>query len=265
MISPIRVGDPADERIAAYRNIRDRDLRRRDDLVVAEGKVVLDALLGSTDFEPVSVLVLEGRLDGCRTILEKARADLPVFVVSRPVIDTVAGFPIHRGLLALARRRHAPDAATLLRGARLAVIACGLANHDNTGALLRNASAFGADAVLFDETSCDPLYRKSIRVSAGAAFSLPHRRGGRATELVDAAELAGLRPLALTPRANASLREMATEAPTALLVGAEGPGLPPAILDRVPTASIPMREGHDSLNVGVASAIALYELAAARR
>lgn len=260
----VPIGDPGDERIAAYRDVRERDLRRRDDLVVAEGKVVLAALLASRDFEAVSALILRERLDGCRAILSDAPEDLPVYVADRPVMDAIAGFPIHRGVLALARRRTPPDPAGLLAGADVAVVGCNIANHDNAGAILRNASAFGASCVLFDETSCDPLYRKAIRVSAGAAFSVPHARGGTIVELIDAAVEAGLRPLSLSPSGGRSLRDAVDAAPTALLLGTEGEGLPRPVLDRTLTARIPMRAGHDSVNVAVASAIALYELAEVR-
>ena len=256
----IHVEDPSDDRLAPFRDIRERDLRRRDGLLVAEGTVVLRALLGSEDFEPIAALVLDARLDGCRPILDRAPSDLPVYVVPRPVIDTVAGFPMHRGVLAVARRRRPSEPAVLLQRPGPAVIACGIANHDNAGAILRNASAFGAACVLFDETSCDPLYRKAIRVSAGAAFAVPHHRGGRIGELVEAATSAGFRPLALSPRGSRTIRASRNDGPTALVLGTEGEGLPRAILDRLETARIPMRPDHDSLNVAVASAIALYEL-----
>ena len=256
------IDDPLDPRIEGFRDIRERDLRGRHGLFVAEGTVVLDALLRSTDFAPVSLLVLQNRLEGIRPLLERLSEGVPVHVASRPVIDAIAGFAMHRGVLALARRTNEPAPGDLLSGApRRVVLGIGLANHDNVGAILRCAAAFGAAPVLFDETCADPLYRKAIRTSAGAAFSVPHMRGGTADALLDALEERGIAPLALSPRGSSDIRDCPRERAIALVVGAEGPGLPGAVLTRVETARIAMAPGHDSLNVAVATAVALHALA----
>ena len=118
--------------------------------------------------------------------------------------------------------------------------------------------------MIFDETSVDPLYRKSIRVSTGAALTLPHCRSGEGSDLVAMAQAGGYQPVALSPRAAMPVSDIDASRRIALVVGAEGPGLPDAILDRVTTASIPMAEGHDSLNVGVSAAVALYALGGAK-
>ena len=107
----------------------------------------------------------------------QAPAGTPVYVASRAVIDAVAGFPMHRGVLAIGRRREEDTLRhACLRpcpARALVVVLVGISNHDNIGAIFRNAAAFGADAVLLDETCCDPLYRKAIRVSVGAALKIP--------------------------------------------------------------------------------------------
>jgi hypothetical protein len=85
-------------------------------------------------------------------------------------MDAIAGFHIHRGILAVGRRAADPPAADLLKGLGERALVLGLfgiANHDNMGGLLRNAAAFGVDAVILDSDCCDPLYRKAIRVSVG--------------------------------------------------------------------------------------------------
>lgn len=257
------IDDPADPRIEAYRDIRERDLRGRHGLCVAEGTVVLASLLRSAWFEPVSALVLAGREPGVAHLLDALPPGAPAFVAERAVMDAVAGFPIHRGVLALARRRGEanPLAGLPLAGSpRRVLVGIGLANHDNVGGLLRCAAAFGAPC-LFDAGSADPLYRKAIRVSAGAAFTVPHAREGTASEVLDRVEAAGLTPLALSPRGAVDLREVDTSRPLALVVGAEGPGLPDAVLERCETARIAMAPGHDSLNVTVAAGIGLHALA----
>jgi tRNA G18 (ribose-2'-O)-methylase SpoU len=177
-------------------------------------------------------------------------------------MDGVAGFPIHRGILAVGRQGPKPTPMELLAGLperALVVGLIGLANHDNVGGVFRNAAAFGADAVLLDQTSCDPLYRKAIRVSVGASLTLPFARGGGAGALVGALQGAGFDVAALSPAGSTPLSEMKWRGRTALLFGAEGEGLPAEILSRVRTVSVPMAAGFDSLNVATTSGIALYE------
>ena len=128
--------------------------------------------------------------------------------------------------------------------------------------MLRAGAAFGVGAVLFDERSADPLYRKAIRTSAGAALRLPHRHGDASASLLDRVEDAGLQPLALSPNGEHDVRDIDPHQPLALVMGAEGPGLSTDVLKRCRTARIAMAEGHDSLNVATAAAIALHALSA---
>jgi tRNA G18 (ribose-2'-O)-methylase SpoU len=140
----------------------------------------------------------------------------------------------------------------------------GLSNHDNVGACFRNAAALGADAVLLDDASCDPLYRKSIRVSAGTALSLPVARSGDGASLIAALQSAGFASWALTPSGGEPLHRLAPPERLAIIVGAEGPGLPADLMDRMRRVSIPMAPGIDSLNVTAAGAIAQSHVFAAR-
>jgi tRNA G18 (ribose-2'-O)-methylase SpoU len=261
----IRIDDPDDPRLAPYRDIRERDMVGRQDRFIAEGKVVLNVLLAAARFEAESVLVLESRLAGIEPTLQQA--DLPVYVVPAAVMDGVAGFHMHRGILAVGRRRPPQSASALLAelpASALVVALVGIANHDNMGAIFRNAAAFGAGAVLLDKTCCDPLYRKSIRVSVGAALKVPFTFAGSAEEMIEALAGSGFSIIALSPRGQRSIRDVEPAGRTALLLGAEGEGLPDALMARLETTRIPMVEDFDSLNVATASAIALYELSAAR-
>jgi len=258
IVAPIRIDTAEDPRIAGFRAVRERDLRRRDDLFVAEGKVVVDVLLRARRFAPVAGLVLDRRLDSVRAGWP---AEVPLYVADQAVLDAIAGFHLHRGILALARRREAEPVDQLLAGLperALVAVAIGLSNHDNVGALLRNAAAFDADAVLLDATCSDPLYRKAIRVSVGAALQVPFAQGGSADELLASLDRAGFTTFALSPGAAATLAECPRPARLALLFGAEGPGLPPALLHRLPSVRIAMSSRFDSLNVAAAAAIALH-------
>ncbi len=262
-MQPIRIDDPDDPRVAAYRDVRERDLAGRQGRFVAEGKVVLNVLLAARRFEVESVLVLENRLAGLADTLRHAPRDLPLYVASSAVMDATAGFHIHRGILAIGRKRDPLPVEELLAtlpAKALVVALVGISNHDNMGAIFRNAAAFGAGAVLLDETSCDPLYRKAIRVSVGAVLKVPFAIGGSAQELGAALSRQNFEQIALSPGGAIDIRDVAPSDRMALFLGTEGEGLPEALLKRLKTARISMAEGFDSLNVAAASAIALHRL-----
>jgi tRNA G18 (ribose-2'-O)-methylase SpoU len=135
----------------------------------------------------------------------------------------------------------------------------GIANHDNMGGIFRNAAAFGADAVLLDADCCDPLYRKAIRVSVGGALVVSFARMRRGEDVLALLDRHGFTALALTPAGAADLKGVIPPARAAVLLGAEGPGLPANILSRASAVRIPMA-GFDSLNVATASGIVLHHL-----
>ncbi len=264
MAGTIRISDPHDPRIAAYRDIRERDLVGREGLFIAEGKVVLDTLLDATGFGLSSILLLENRLAGLTETLAKAPAAAPVYVAAPPVMDAIAGFHIHRGILAIGRRKTPPATQSLLADLpenALILALVGIANHDNIGAIFRNATAFGVDAVLLDPTCCDPLYRKAIRVSVGGVFRTPFAAYASVEAMLADLMQAEFDMIALSPRSAVVLRDIVPRRRAALFLGAEGGGLPSGLLARLRTARIPMAEGFDSLNVATAAAIALYHFA----
>jgi tRNA G18 (ribose-2'-O)-methylase SpoU len=260
---PIRIDDADDPRIAAYRDIRERDLKGRHGLFVAEGKVVLNVLFGARRFEADSVLLLENRLAGMAETLALAPPDMPVYVADAAVLDRIAGFHLHRGVLAIGRRRAEDGAESLLRSLpddALVVALVGISNHDNVGSIFRNAAAFGVDAVLLDRTCCDPLYRKAIRVSVGAALKVPFAIAADAEEMIAALAAQRFEQFALSPAGETDIRDVVPAGRVALFLGTEGEGLPPNILSRLKTVRIGMKPGFDSLNVAAASAVALHRL-----
>mgnify|MGYP001300065781 CR=1 FL=1 len=256
------IDDPGDPRLASYHDIRERNLAR-ENLFIAEGKVVLNVLFSARRFEAQSVLLLESRLAGMTETLAKAPETLPVFVVPPAVMDAVAGFNVHRGVLAAVGRRP-PESADRLVAAlpreALVLVLVGISNHDNVGSIFRNAAAFGVDAVLLDATSCDPLYRKAIRVSVGAALKVPFAVADDAGALIAALDAAGFRQFALSPGGRLDIRDLARPPRAALYLGTEGEGLPEDVMARMTTLRIPIAPGFDSLNVAAASAIALHRL-----
>lgn len=260
----LRIDDPADPRVAAYVSIRERDLAGRHGRFIAEGKVVLNQLFSARRFEPESVLVLENRLAGLAGTLKHAPEAMPVYAASQSVMDAIAGYHIHRGVLAVGLRRTAEPAEALvaiLPARALVVVLVGLSNHDNVGAIFRNAAAFGVDAVFLDQACCDPLYRKAIRVSVGAVLKVPFATAENAGLIIDLLASSGFEQFALSPAGAMDIRNVARPERLALYLGTEGEGLPDNLLSRLNTTRIAMAEGFDSLNVAAASAIALHHFA----
>jgi tRNA G18 (ribose-2'-O)-methylase SpoU len=153
----------------------------------------------------------------------------------------------------------------------------GVNDHENLGAIFRNAAAFGVSAVLMDPTSADPLYRRSVRVSVGHVLSVPFARLAPWPHALAQLRDVGILVAALAPQPSpmtglhpppcsiaslgAHLRRRTVTA-VAVLLGAEGAGLSPAALSSADvTVSIPMAPGVDSVNVATAAAIAFHELA----
>lgn len=259
----IPVSDPADPRLAPYLRVRERDLVGRRGEFIAEGEVVLRVLLGGgVRCRASSLLVAKNRLARIEPLLEGLEA--PVYVVGQAVMDTVVGFHIHRGLLAHGARPPDLGAQALLASLpRRAVVVglFGVSNHDNIGGVFRNAAAFGADAVLLDSACCDPLYRKAIRVSVGAALKVPFARLAPDEDALGLLERAGFAAVALSPGAAEPLARIARPDRVALLFGAEGPGLSEDVVARARPVGVAMAPGWDSLNVAAASAVVLHHFA----
>jgi tRNA G18 (ribose-2'-O)-methylase SpoU len=264
----IRIEDADDPRVAPFRNIRERDLVGREQRFVAEGTVVLNVLAdvhgkpGRPSAE--MLLVLENRLAGIASLLERFPVDVPLMVVPRTVMDEIAGFPMHRGVLALGRVPDPVTSASLLSAmpeSALVLVAVGISNHDNMGALFRNAAAFGADALLLDGQSCDPLYRKAIRVSVGHALRVPFARAQTPEGFLEKLAAENFTILTLSPRGETTIEAVVPTKRMAIVVGTEGEGLPAELLSRTSSVRIRQAPGVDSLNLATAAALALHDLA----
>ena len=263
----VEIGSADAPEMEPYLRLRDRDLARGEDgLFVAEGEVVVRMLAAPrARYRARSLLVERRRLAQISDVVAALGSDVDAFVVPQAVMDAAVGFPIHRGILAIGERGTALPPSGLLAtpGANVAVGLVGLTNHDNVGSVFRNAAAFGARGVLLDGATCDPLYRKAIRVSVGAALVVPFARCASAGAMLDTIAAEGWEALALSARGDetidAALRAPSSARGVVLLLGTEGEGLPSDILARTRRVRIDMTPTLDSLNVAVASGIALYE------
>lgn len=264
----ISITDPDDPRVAPFRHVKERDLTGREGRFIAEGKGVVRILASpASRCEPESLLLAENRIEAMADVIAALPDGVPTYVAGQAVLDAVAGFHLHRGVLALGRKPEPQSVAEALAGAPAdAVVVCavGIGNHDNIGGLFRNAAAFGAHAVLIDASCCDPFYRKAIRVSVGAVLRTPMATAVTTEAMLDDLEAAGFEVLALSPAAAEPLNAVRGGGRQALLLGAEGPGLPDAVIRRCRTVGIPMAGGFDSLNVAATSAVALHQLTRVR-
>lgn len=268
----IDIADVADERLADFRDLKRAD--RRPDrpggrgLVIAEGTIVVRRLIASA-YPMRALLGVAAKYDELRGDL--ADVPVPFHVATAETMAQVVGFHLNRGVLATADRIAFPPAGDLLTASRTVAVLEGVGDHENLGAIFRNAAALGIGAVLLAGRCADPLYRRSVRVSMGNVLAVPFAPmpslGAGGADLLRAN---GFRIVGLTPRRDApTLREVGatlTAAPggpsrVAILLGSEGPGLTEAALAAADTlARIPMAGGVDSLNVATAGAIAFAAL-----
>jgi tRNA G18 (ribose-2'-O)-methylase SpoU len=253
-----------DPRLDDYRHLREPSQRTHVEqergIFTVEGALSVEALLAS-DYPTRSILVAA---EHASKLARRLAADAPMYAMPAAAMAEVTGVHFHRGVLAVGERRPAPDLTDLVDGARRLLVLEGVNDHENIGALFRNAAAFGVDAVVLDPTTADPLYRRATRVSLGHVLRVPFARAPDWPNDLVRLRAAGLAVLALTPNPSAAtLGEVVASPPDrwALLLGAEGPGLTHEALAAVDRhVRIPMAPGVDSVNVATAAAIALSAL-----
>jgi tRNA G18 (ribose-2'-O)-methylase SpoU len=255
------VDDVADPRVDDFRDLTAAD--RRPDrpggrgLVIAEGVVVVRRLIDS----PYPVRALLG-VPRRLAELDLSAVDAPAYAVDADTMARIVGFHLNRGVLAVADRAPTPSVAQLAAG-RLVAVLEGVNDHENLGAVFRNAAALGVDGVLLGPRCADPLYRRSVRVSMGHVLRVPF--AALPEPWPGSLDALDHTVVALTPAADAVPLAAAglTGRRVALLLGAEGPGLTEEALRAAHLhVRIPMATGVDSLNVATAAAVAFHAVAA---
>ncbi|WP_255952906.1 TrmH family RNA methyltransferase [Streptomyces odontomachi] len=270
MAGLLTVDDPDDPRLGDYTGLTDVELRRTrepaEGLFIAEGEKVIRRALRA-GYAMRSMLLSAKWFDVMRDVIDATTA--PVYAVTPELAERVTGYHVHRGALAAMQRKPLPEARDLLGTARRVAVMEAVNDHTNIGAIFRSAAALGMDAVLLSPDCADPLYRRSVKVSMGAVFSVPYARLDRWPHDLRTLGEAGFDLLALTPHEQAiTLDEAAPQrrARVALMLGAEGQGLSKRALAAADTwVRIPMAHGVDSLNVGAAAAVAFYAVAGTGR
>lgn len=254
----IIIDDPDDERYAAFR-LNERGMASRADkrndggagLFLAEGDLVVERALDA------GCVPVAGLVDRDRPPAVTDRLTCPVYGAGDAVRQAVTRLGMPQRIVALFERPARPSAPAVLAEARRVVVLEGIDNPANVGAIVRNATALGWDALVLDHTSADPLARRALRAAMGTTFVLPH---ARTTSLAnDLATIDDLTLIALTPDATApSIDEVRTSGRIGLLIGSERDGLSDELLARGQPTRIPMTDGVDSLNAAAATAVACY-------
>ena len=238
-------------------------------IFVAEGEKVVRRLLES-HFGVVSVVFSEKYLEGFRSLIEARPEMIAVYLAEKELLEKLTGFAMFQGVLAVGK---IPEAATFEKvlqttsTPRLFAAVDGVANSENLGALVRNCVAFGVHALFVGESSSSPFLRRAVRNSMGTVFQLPVVELGKGitygqtlAQTVLALRQHGVRCIAAHPREAKSLTRSDFTGDCCLVFGSEGPGISSAVLESCDEAvAIPMRENVDSLNVGAAAAVFLYE------
>jgi tRNA G18 (ribose-2'-O)-methylase SpoU len=265
---PIPVSDLGDPRLADYAGLTDVHLRRKLEtahgLFLAEGEKVIRRAIAA-GYPVRSLLVTRDKLDGMADLA--ASCPGPVYVIAPADAQALTGYRVHRGPLASMHRLPLPAVADLVNGASRIVVLEDIVDHANVGAIFRCAAALGFDAVILAPRCADPLYRRAVKVSMGAVFSVPYARMDDWRHGLGGLRQAGFRVLALTPAPDAMpIGEVPAGDRIALLVGTEGAGLSARWLAGADmSVRIPMSGGVNSLNAASAAAIACYVLGPGNR
>lgn len=274
MANIIEVTDLADPRLAPYVSLTEAQLRNRLEpelgIFIAESPKVIDRALDA-GYEPVSLLMERKHLTGQGAPIIERCGGVPVYTASDDLLAQLTGYPLTRGVLCAMRRPTLPTVEELCRDARRVAVLENIVDHTNIGAIFRSAAALGMDAVLVTPSCCDPLYRRSARVSMGTVFQVPWTRIGETCGDWPQPGLDRLRALGFKTVAMALRNDtvdiddpgLQNAEKLAIVLGTEGDGLKPETIAQCDdTVKIPMARGVDSLNVAAASAVAFWALQA---
>jgi tRNA G18 (ribose-2'-O)-methylase SpoU len=271
--------------LAPYRTMRRSAEHEAQGIFIAEGEKVTRRLLES-HFTVLSIVLPEKHLENYRPLLETRPEQVTVYLAEKPLLETLVGYSLFQGVLAVGKIPPPASLDDILAKSpklQLLVAIDSLSNAENLGALVRNCVAFGVHGLIVGETSSSPFLRRAVRNSMGTIFQLPIwevkmandavqlRRDGTATfslaQTLQDLRVRGIRCIAAHPRANGkTLSQADFSGDCCLVFGSEGDGISKAVLESCDEAvAIPMPPTVDSLNVGAAAAVFLYEVARQRK
>jgi tRNA G18 (ribose-2'-O)-methylase SpoU len=254
--------------LAPYATLRQHEVHKRAGLFVAEGDKVVRRLLDS-DFGVVSVLLPEKRLAEFEPLIRARAEDVPVYLMEIAELSKLTGFPFFQGVLAVGKTPETHTLESILARSwrpHLFVAIDGLTNAENVGLIVRNCAAFGAQALLVDDSSASPFLRRAVRNSMGTIFKLPVVECEKLTPILEALKKKNVRVIAAHPHVHAvPIQDASFAEDCCIIFGNEGQGISAPVLAACDDCVvIPMSNEVDSLNVGSAAAAFLYEAARQR-
>lgn len=248
-----------------YRTMRRPKDHETRGIFVAEGDKVVQRLLES-QFTVLSVVLPENRLAEFQPRLENRPENIAVYLADRKFLQTLVGIELFQGVLAVGKIPRPASLDDLLApgdAPKLLAAVDGLTNSENVGLLVRNCAAFGLHGLIVNPTSASPFLRRAVRNSMGAIFQLPAvelRPPDTLPSALQTLRARGIRCLAAHPHTSKTLDQADFTRDCCLVFGSEGTGIAAETLAACDEAiAIPMPPKIDSLNVGAAAAVFLYE------
>ena len=239
-------------------------------IFIAESPKVIKVALNS-GYTPISLLMERRHIEGDAAEIIARCPGIPVYTADREVLAGLTGYELTRGVLCAMRRPLLPSVEEVCRNTRRVAVLEGIVDSTNIGSIFRSAAALHMDAVLLTPSCCDPLCRRSLRVSMGTVCQVPWTRIGENKTDWPERGLAKLSSLGFKTAAMALSDDsvsvddpsLMAEEKLAIILGTEGDGLSPTTIAACDyTVMIPMSHGVDSLNVAAASAVAFWQLRA---
>lgn len=273
----IEISDISAPELDVFARMTETQLRNKLEpkkgIFIAESPTIIRIALDA-GYEPLAMLVEKKHITGqaadiIERITETAWAEapaagVPIYTADTELLSGLTGYALTRGVFCAMRRKMPTSAESVCSGASRVVVLDGIVDSTNVGAIFRSAAALGMDAVLLSPNCCDPLCRRSIRVSMGTVFQIPWAKLQPNSD-----KFAQLRTLGFKLAAMALKKDsvdiddsrLAAEPRLAVVMGTEGTGLEKSTIDDCDyTVMIPMYHGVDSLNVAAASAVAFWQL-----
>lgn len=257
-----------DPRLLPYRNMRRQYDHAEQEIFIAEGDKVIRRLLES-DLEIISLLFPPRWLEEYKPLIRRRSEKLHVFTAEKDILQNLTGFAMYQGVLGVAKTPRPALLDDILRkktSAHFFVAVDGISNPENMGGLVRNCAAFGAEAIIVGETCCTPYLRRAVRSAMGTIFKLPFVQPANLAETMRELRQQGIRCVAAHPHTDKrTIYDADFSGDCCVVLGAEGTGISPEVLRACDEAvAIPMSNEVDSLNVGAAAAVFLFEVARQR-
>lgn len=268
MANIIEINDITASELDAYARLTQSQLRNRKEpdkgIFIAESPKVIRIALDA-GCVPLSLLMERKHITGDGAEIIAKYPDLPVYTADRNVLASLTGYELTRGVLCEMRRPTPLSPASICQKAKRLAVLEGIVDSTNMGAIFRSAAALGMDGILLTPNCCDPLLRRSVRVSMGTVFQIPWTYfTGEITDWQAYLKLFGFKTLAMALNDKAIHIDdpaLIKEEKLAIVLGSEGDGLAADTIERCDyNVIIPMAHGVDSLNVAAASAVAFWQL-----